>query len=133
MAMNYSTKFRNKKKQAFLAKMETTLGNITASCKAANIDRKTYYNWLKADPAFAAAVEELSESNIDFAESCLKQQIKDGNTTATIFYLKTKGKARGYIETHEVIGNQEAPVVLSFKDALQGVDTDITEDELYED
>ena len=127
------TKSNVLKKKAFLAKMETTLGNITASCKAANINRSTYYDWMEKDPAFADAVNDLSESNIDFAESCLKQQIKDGNTTATIFYLKTKGKSRGYIETHEVIGNTEAPVVLSFKDALQGVDTTITDEELYEE
>lgn len=112
--------------------MESTLGNITASCKAANIDRKTYYNWLKADPQFAAAVDDLAESNIDFAESCLKQQIKDGNTTATIFYLKTKGKSRGYIETHEVIGNTDAPLAISFQDAIKGIDTTITQEELYE-
>jgi hypothetical protein len=128
-----ATKSNSIKKKAFLAKMETTLGNITASCKAANIARSTYYEWMEKDPKFAAAVNELAEANIDFAESCLKQQIKDGNTTATIFYLKTKGKARGYIESHEIIGSQEAPVVLSFKDALQGVDTTITDDELYDD
>ena len=128
-----ATKSNSIKKKAFLAKMESTLGNITASCKAANIARSTYYEWMEKDPKFAAAVNELAEANIDFAESCLKQQLKDGNTTATIFYLKTKGKARGYIESHEIIGSQEAPVVLSFKDALQGVDTTITDEELYEE
>ncbi len=99
-----ATKSNNIKKKAFLAKMESTLGNITASCKAANIARSTYYEWMEKDPKFAKAVDDLAESNIDFAESCLKQQIKDGNTTATIFYLKTKGKNRGYIETNELIG-----------------------------
>ena len=128
-----ATKSNSIKKKAFLAKMESTLGNITASCKAANIARSTYYEWMEKDPKFAKAVNELAEANIDFAESCLKQQIKDGTTTATIFYLKTKGKSRGYIETHEVIGNTDAPVVLSFKDALQGVDTTITDEELYEE
>lgn len=127
------TKSNTIKKKAFLAKMESTLGNITASCKAANINRCTYYDWMEKDAKFRKAVEGLAEANIDFAESCLKQQIKDGNTTATIFYLKTKGKARGYIETHEIIGNQDAPVALSFKDALEGVDTAITKEDLYEE
>ena len=89
------------KKTAFLAKMRATLGNITASCKEAEIDRKTYYNWLEADPDFKQAVEDINEESVDFAESSLKQQIKDGDTTATIFYLKTKGKKRGYVEKTE--------------------------------
>jgi len=100
-----SAKLRSIKKRTFLAKLESTLGNISESCKAANIDRNTYYNWLKADPVFAEAVDTVAELNLDFAESCLKRQIKDGNTTATIFYLKTKGKARGYVETYDVRGN----------------------------
>ena len=81
--------------------MRATLGNITASCKEAEIDRKTYYNWLEADPDFKQAVEDINEESVDFAESSLKQQIKDGDTTATIFYLKTKGKKRGYVEKTE--------------------------------
>ena len=89
------------KKRTFLAKMRATLGNITASCKEAEIDRKTYYNWLEADPDFKQAVEDINEESVDFAESSLKQQIKDGDTTATIFYLKTKGKKRGYVEKTE--------------------------------
>lgn len=32
----------------------------------------------------------------------LIKQIKRGNMTAVIFYLKTKGKSRGYIERHEI-------------------------------
>ena len=39
---------------------------------------------------------------IDFAESSLKKQIKDGNTTATTFFLRTRGRKRGYNEKQEI-------------------------------
>ena len=41
---------------------------------------------------------------LDMAESQLHKQILGGNTSATIFYLKTKGKNRGYVERHEHTG-----------------------------
>ena len=39
---------------------------------------------------------------MDFAESHLYKLVKEGNPAATIFFLKTKGKARGYVERQEV-------------------------------
>ena len=90
------------KKKVFLAHMEKTLGNISASCAETGIQRVTYYDWLKKDPAFAQKVNDIVESSIDFAESCLKQEMRNGNTTAIIFYLKTRGKDRGYVESKRI-------------------------------
>ena len=42
------------------------------------------------------------ESLLDFAESQLLANIKNGDTTSILFYLKTQGKKRGYIERQEV-------------------------------
>ena len=39
---------------------------------------------------------------LDFAESQLHKQIQDNSTSATIFYLKTQGKKRGYVERQEL-------------------------------
>lgn len=90
------------KKRAFLEKYEKTLGNVAESCNAAQVSRRTYYDWMERDAEFAEKVEEVAESCLDFAESKLKQLIHDGNVTATIFYLKTKGKKRGYVEQTDV-------------------------------
>ena len=93
--------------------LEMNRGIITSACKSVDISRQTYYNWLKDDPEFNLAAEEIQESAIDFVESKLMQKIdgvyvsgKEGEVydlppsdTAIIFFLKTKGKKRGYQET----------------------------------
>jgi hypothetical protein len=114
------TKANAYKKKVFVEKMKKTLGNITASSEAAGINRCTYYEWYEKDAKFRAAIDAISESCIDFAESSLMQQIKDGNPTSTIFYLKTKGKKRGYIETQELTG----------KDGKDLIPAQMTDDEI---
>lgn len=42
------------------------------------------------------------ETLLDLAESKLIQNIQDQDTTSIIFYLKTQGKKRGYIEKSEI-------------------------------
>lgn len=90
-------------KKLLLEALESTLGVVHPACKQAGLSRTQFYQWKKDDPEFAKAVKEIKEVAIDFAESKLHQQIKDNNTTATIFFLKTQGKNRGYIETSEVL------------------------------
>lgn len=89
------------KKKAILEALEKSLGVVTTACKNVGIGRTTYYQWLKDDEDFATQVKDIDEVALDFAESKLHKQIADGNVTATIFYLKTKGKHRGYIERVE--------------------------------
>jgi len=89
-------------KKAMLEALEKSLGVVTSACKTVDIPRETHYRWLREDADYKAAVEALSDVALDFAESQLHKQIKEGNSTATIFFLKTKGKKRGYIERQEV-------------------------------
>lgn len=89
-------------KKAVLIALEKSLGVVTAACKQAGVGRTQFYEWLRTDEEFAKQVEEIRDVTLDFAESALYQQIKKGNTAATIFLLKTKGKNRGYIERQEV-------------------------------
>jgi hypothetical protein len=89
-------------KKAMLDALEKSLGVVTSACKSVDIARETHYRWLREDADYKAAVDELSDVALDFAESQLHKQIKDGNSTATIFFLKTKGKKRGYVERQEL-------------------------------
>ena len=43
-------------------------------------------------------------------ESHLHKLIRDGNPAATIFFLKTKGKNRGYVERQEIAVAEKKPL-----------------------
>jgi len=89
------------KHKTFLEIFQANGCAVYISCTKANIHHKTYYRWLKNCPEFAEAVTNAKESLLDFAENSLMAHITKKNLTATIFYLKTKGKDRGYMERVE--------------------------------
>ena len=89
-------------KKALIEALEKSLGIVTTACKSVGVARSTFYKWVSEDVDFKASVEDIGNIALDFAESQLHKQIKEGSGAATIFYLKTKGKKRGYIERTEV-------------------------------
>ena len=89
-------------KKAMLDALEKTLGIVSSAAKIAGISRQYHYEWIQKDEEYAKAVDEISNITLDFAESQLHKKIKDGSDTAIIFFLKTKGKKRGYIERQEL-------------------------------
>jgi len=89
-------------KKALIEAMRSSLGVVTTACKKVGVDRTTYYRYYRDDEDFKNAVDDVENIALDFVESQLHKQIKEGSTAATIFYLKTKGKRRGYIERQEV-------------------------------
>ncbi|MBG7630633.1 MAG: hypothetical protein IZT56_09390 [Bacteroidetes bacterium] len=91
-----------KSKKALIEALEKSLGVVTTACKIVGVDRGTFYNYLKDDEDFAKKVQEMENVTLDFVESQLHKQIKENSTAATIFFLKTKGKKRGYIERQEI-------------------------------
>ena len=84
--------------------LEKSLGVVTYAAKSVGIDRVTHYRWCERDPTYKEAVNGIQEVALDFVESKLHQSISKGSDAATIFYLKTKGKNRGYIERQEITG-----------------------------
>lgn len=81
--------------------------NITAACAALNITRQTFYTRKAKSKKLQELIEEADESLLDFAESKLVEHINNNDITSLIFFLKTKGKKRGYVERteHDVNAN----------------------------
>ena len=89
-------------KKAIIEALEKSLGVVTTACRSVGIGRTQFYQWMKDDEDFKNQVDDIQNIALDFAESQLHKQIRDSNTSATIFYLKTKGKHRGYVERQEI-------------------------------
>ena len=74
-------------KKAFLAAY-AELGTIVHACRAANVPRRTVYNWRQADEDFALALHDAGQ---DVRDDLVKEAIrraKDGSDTMLIFMLK---------------------------------------------
>ena len=108
-----STETKIKKKAAIEA-FKKSFGNITMTCQAANTNRSTFYDWMRTDTVFKAAIEntEPEELFLDFCERALAGKIADKDITAIIFALKTKGKHRGYVERTEFTGRDGKDIVI---------------------
>ncbi|OBQ43950.1 MAG: hypothetical protein AN484_09395 [Aphanizomenon flos-aquae WA102] len=99
-----NAQFKEIAKEAFIIAYKENFGNITISCEASGVGRTQYKTWLKDDADFAKRLAEIEPEEImlDFGEQKLMERIARGDTLATMFLLKTRGKRRGYIEKTEV-------------------------------
>jgi hypothetical protein len=110
MATKSNTKKELDLKQlAMIEAMEKNLGIVTTACKQVGINRSTHYEWLKTNKTYRKEIKDIENVALDFAESHLHKQIAKGNPLSTMFYLKCKGKGRGYIEQNivELKGNMK--------------------------
>ena len=115
-------------KKNLLEALEKSLGIVTTACKIVGCARSTFYKYYKDDQDFRASVDELENLTLDYVETKLHKQIENDNTTATIFYLKTKGKKRGYVERKEVEMTAEVSTSKLSNEARKKID-DILNDE----
>jgi hypothetical protein len=72
------------KKQLFLSQY-SVLGTIPKAAKAADIDRKTHYNWLRSDPEYAELFERAKENYLENLEADADRRGVEG-TLRPIFH-----------------------------------------------
>jgi hypothetical protein len=120
----------DKEKENALVALRNSLGVIKDACSISGIPRRTFYYWIEVDPDFKKQVDEIKEESVDFVESKMFERIKgyeheavkifppkkSGEKPIQVtytehyppsesliqFYLKTKGKDRGYVEKQQI-------------------------------
>ena len=85
-------------------KMTSSGGNKSIVAKRLHVSRSTVHLYIKRWVSVKEAFEDEKEAMLDFTEHQGHALIADKNVAMIIFYLKTQGKERGYVERVENTG-----------------------------
>lgn len=104
---------------------------VSKTCNACNINRRTYYNWLK-NPTFADAVEDCIEDDKDWVEDLMRLRMRglpildDKNIivgwkvppsdTMLIWWSKCKMPERGFAEKNANTNDTSIKIEHTFVD-----------------
>lgn len=82
-------------------------GLKNGAAKILDCSPSTITNYIKRYKKLKNVIEEAKEATLDMAEAQLINLIQDGDRTSIIFFLKTQGKDRGYVERQELTGSAD--------------------------
>jgi len=86
-------------------------GGIKAvAARALGVSRPTLDRYLACYASAREAYDEANETNIDIAEGKLLEQVRGGDSDQIRFYLRTKGRARGYGDHVALTGKDGTPL-----------------------
>ena len=85
-------------KKNLIQAMQNSRGVIKTACEIVGCSRQTYYDFMKGDTEFKNAIDDCKEIAYDFVVSKLYENIEKGKETSIIFFLKTQGKHKGWVE-----------------------------------
>lgn len=79
-------------------------GYLIPVSKVLGCTLRTVEKYIEKYPVLQEAKTQALETRLDDAESRLDKAIRKNNLTAIIFFLKTRGKLRGYVEQTAISG-----------------------------
>lgn len=91
-----------KNKENLLKALEKHLGIVTTACKEVGLSRNVFYVYYNTDEEFRKEVDAINDFTLDFAESQLLKKVKEGSERSILFYMKYKGKKRGYNDSLDI-------------------------------
>ena len=84
--------------------LKQTGGMVCLAADLIGCDPKTVKSYIAQYPTVAQAQEDEAERFLDYGEVKLKERVFAGDAWAIQFFLRTKGRDRGYNERTEVTG-----------------------------
>jgi hypothetical protein len=96
--------------ETIIKALQASAGIVSIAAEKIGWQRTSLSRKIHNSEKLLAICDEIGESMLDLAESKLLLALRNGNMTAIIFYLKTKGKQRGYIERQEMRGVSEEEI-----------------------
>lgn len=100
-------------KKKLLEALERSLGIVTPACKEVGISRNTFYTYYREDEVFKAAVDDINDITLDFAENQLLKKIKEGSERSILFYMKYKARKRGYSDSIDITSGGKSMIILN--------------------
>ncbi len=97
----------------FLAAVPQSGGMHTVIARRLGIDRHTVAKYIKDNPILAQAVKDETEGALDSIEATVIKAALAGDMQAAIFYLKHKGKDRGFSERLETEIHTSRPIMIT--------------------
>lgn len=97
--------------------LEKSGGNQAAAARALDCSRNTIRNRINSSDKVKKAYDEVNEANLDRAENELMELVKEGDFKAIKFYLRTKGRTRGYGDKMELDGDLSSTINVNFVSA----------------
>lgn len=86
----------SEKKAQFLEELSKCMAIKTIAARRCKIGRTMLYEYIQSDVDFALKVQEIEDAAVDYAESKLHEFVEMGDRASVMFFLKAKGKDRGY-------------------------------------
>lgn len=100
-----------RKKPLMVRALVKSMGVVTPALVEVDLSRETYNKWLREDPEFKRACEDIDLYQGDFVETKLFEKISEGSEKSIMFYLKFKGHKMGYVQkTEQTNYNREIPI-----------------------
>lgn len=91
--------------------LQATGGFISLAAQRLGCSCRTVSRKVAASPKLQKSIAEICDKKLDLAEAALMKAIGNGEAWAVCFYLKCKGKGRGYVERQEFTGKDGAALI----------------------